>query len=120
MKTNLSCCLGLIDNGQYKSTNILLVCMYLRWFARWHKANAEPYYEMPLLVTRLMSIVHFWVGAHSLPIEQGRSERQRCEDTCADAPSVPPMLSATSVILSVFTLISGPLATAFRASPGLP
>ncbi len=25
MRTNLSCCLGLIDNGQYKSTNKLLV-----------------------------------------------------------------------------------------------
>ncbi len=25
MRTNLSCCLGLIDNGQYKSTNRLLV-----------------------------------------------------------------------------------------------
>ncbi len=25
MRTNLSCCLGLIDNGQHKSTNRLLV-----------------------------------------------------------------------------------------------
>ncbi len=30
MRTNLSCCLGLIDNGQYKSTNRLLVVVPLR------------------------------------------------------------------------------------------
>ncbi len=30
MRTNLSCCLGLIDNGQYKSTNRLVVVPYER------------------------------------------------------------------------------------------
>ncbi len=34
----------------------------------------KPYYELPLPVTKLRSIFHFRVGAHSLPIEQGRIE----------------------------------------------
>ncbi len=36
--------------------------------------DTEPYYELPLSVTKLRSIFHFRVGAHSLPVEQGRIE----------------------------------------------
>ena len=32
----------------------------------------NPYYELPLPVTKLRSVFHFRVGAHSLPVEQGR------------------------------------------------
>ncbi len=48
------------------------LCTYLRWFARPDKTSTEPYYELPLPVTKLRSIFHFRVGAHSLPVEQGR------------------------------------------------
>ncbi len=41
------------------------LCTYLRWFARPDKVSTEPYYELPLPVTKLRSIFHFRVGAHS-------------------------------------------------------
>ncbi len=50
------------------------LCTYLRWFARPDRISTEPYYELPLPVARLRSIFHFRVGAHSLPVEQGRIE----------------------------------------------
>ncbi len=50
------------------------LCTYLRWFARPDRISTEPYYELPLPVTKLRSIFHFRVGAHSLPVEQGRIE----------------------------------------------
>ncbi len=48
------------------------LCTALRWFARPDRTSTEPYYELPLPVTKLRSIFHFRVGAHSLPVEQGR------------------------------------------------
>ncbi len=45
------------------------LCTYLRWFARPDRTSTEPYYELPLPVTKLRSIFHFRVGAHSLPVE---------------------------------------------------
>ena len=50
------------------------LCTCLRWFARPDRISTEPYYELPLPVTKLISIFHFRVGAHPLPIEQGRIE----------------------------------------------
>ena len=35
------------------------LCTYLRWFARPDKVNTEPYYELPLLMTKLRSNLHF-------------------------------------------------------------
>ncbi len=81
------------------------LCTYLRWFARPDRVNTEPYYELPLPVTKLRSIFHFRVGAHSLPVEQGRMRCLKCHDICAGAHFVPPMLSATSAIVSLIALI---------------
>ncbi len=50
------------------------LCIYLRWFTRPDRANTEPYYELPLPVTKLRSFYHVRVGAHCLPVEQGRIE----------------------------------------------
>ncbi len=50
------------------------LCTYARWFARPDRVNTEPYYELPLPVTKLRSMFRFRVGAHSLPIEQGNIE----------------------------------------------
>ncbi len=50
------------------------LCTYLRWFARPDRVNTEPYYELPLPVTKLRPISRIRVGAHSLPVEQGRIE----------------------------------------------
>ena len=46
--------------------------IYQRWFGRPGKFCAEPYYELPMSITRLQALVQFRVGSHSLPIEQGR------------------------------------------------
>ena len=51
------------------------LCTYLRWFARPDCLSVEPYYELPLPITKLRSLVHFRMGCHSLPIEQGRLAR---------------------------------------------
>ncbi len=58
--------------AQYPNLPGAKLCTYLRWFARPDKTSTEPYYELPLPVTKLRSIFHFRVGAHSLPVEQGR------------------------------------------------
>ncbi len=73
------------------------LCTHLRWFARPDRVSTEPYHELPLPLTKLRSIFHFRVGAHSLPVW--------CHDICAGAPFVPPMLSATSTIVSLIALI---------------
>ena len=51
------------------------LCTYLRWFARPGKVSGEPYYELPMSITKLRLIFHFRMGSHSLPIEQGRLGR---------------------------------------------
>ncbi len=59
------------------------LCTYLRWFARPDRISTEPYYELPLPVTKLRSIFHFQVGAHF----------------------VQPMLSVMSAIVCLIALI---------------
>ena len=61
------------------------LCTYLRWFARPDRISTEPYYELPLPVTKLRSIFHFRVGAHSLPIERAELRCLRCHGICAGA-----------------------------------
>ncbi len=56
------------------------LCTCLRWFARPDRTSTEPYYELPLPVTKLRSIFHFCVGAHSLPVEQGRIQMPKEEE----------------------------------------
>jgi len=51
------------------------LCTYLRWFARPDRCSVEPYYDLPMSITKLRSIMHFRMGSHSLPIEQGRFVR---------------------------------------------
>ncbi len=46
----------------------------LRFLYLLRRTDTEPYHELPLPVTKLRSIFHFRVGAHSLPVEQGRIE----------------------------------------------
>ena len=51
------------------------LCTYLRWFARPAKVAGEPYYELPMSITKLRLLFHFRMGSHSLPVEQGRLGR---------------------------------------------
>ena len=36
------------------------------------QGHCEPYYELPMSITRLRALVQFRLGSHSLPVEQGR------------------------------------------------
>ena len=51
------------------------LCTYHHWFGRPNKVHCEPYYELPMSMTRLRALVQFRLGSHSLPVEQGRFVR---------------------------------------------
>ena len=44
-------------------------------FARPGKMPAEPYFELPILLSKLKRLMQFRLGSHDLPIEQGRMAR---------------------------------------------
>ena len=48
------------------------LCTYHHWFGRPNRVCCEPYYELPMSITRLRALVQFRLGSHSLPVEQGR------------------------------------------------
>ncbi len=81
------------------------LCTYLRWFARPDRVSTEPYYELPLPVTKLRSIFHFRVGAHALPVSRAGLRCLRCHGICAGAHFVQPMLSVMSAIVCLIALI---------------
>ena len=60
------------------------LCTYLRWFVRPACLSGEPFYELSLPTTNLRLLIHFRVGCHSLPIEQGMPA-QACQASCAMA-----------------------------------
>ncbi len=51
------------------------LCTYLRWFARPDRVLVEPYYELPMSITKLRLLCHFRMGSQALPVEQGRIAR---------------------------------------------
>ncbi len=81
------------------------LCTYLQWFARPGRFNIEPYYELPLPATKLRSIFHF--GRVLIPCRSSRAGLRclRCHDICAGAHFVPPMLLATSTIVSMIARV---------------
>ncbi len=99
-------------------------CTYLRWFAWPDKINIEPYYELPLPLTKLRllrSIFHFRVGAHSLSIEQGGIEMpevprhlRRCTFCATNAIG-----DERDCVFVVVPSLSRPPAAACRNVPGL-
>ncbi len=86
------------------------LCTYLRWFARLDKVNTEPYYELPLPVTKLRSIVDFGVDPHSYQYSRAGLGCQRCQDICADAHLLPQVMRAP--LCFCLPSLSGPFATA--------
>ena len=51
------------------------LCTYHHWFGRPNKIHCEPYYELPMSITRLRALMQFRLGSHSLLVEQGRFVR---------------------------------------------
>ncbi len=79
------------------------LCTYLRWFARPDRTSTEPYYELPLPVTKLRSIFG-WV---LIPCRFSRAGLRclRCHGICAGAHFVRPLLSVMSAIVCLIALI---------------
>ncbi len=80
----------------------------------------QPYYELPLPVTKRRPIVHFRVDALSLPIEQGRigMPHCRCQNICEGARFVPPVLWTTSAPASLIALIFRAFDSSMQNFPG--
>ena len=51
------------------------LCTYFAWFFRPSQLSFEPYYEVPMPISRLRLLMQFRMGSHSLPVEQGRLAR---------------------------------------------
>ena len=51
------------------------LCAYHHWFGRPSNLRFEPYYELPMGISKLRAVVQFRFGSHTLPIEQGRFAR---------------------------------------------
>ena len=51
------------------------LCTYHHWFGRPSNLRFEPYYDLPMGVSKLRALVQFRLGSHTLPIEQGRFAR---------------------------------------------
>ena len=49
------------------------LCTY--WFGGPINLRFEPYYELPMGISKLRTLVQFRLGSHTLPIEQGRFAR---------------------------------------------
>ncbi len=47
------------------------LCSYCRWFTRPDRVLVEPYYELPMSVTKLILLFHFRMGSGLLLVEQG-------------------------------------------------
>ena len=45
------------------------------WFGRPSDLQFEPYYELPMGISKLRAFMQFRLGSHTLPIEQGRFAR---------------------------------------------
>ena len=83
-------------------------------FGRPSNLRFEPYYELPMGISKLRALVQFRLGSHTLPIEQGRFAR----------PAVPRHLRWCTVcdtqavgdeLYCVFALISVPSGPNFLA-----
>ena len=51
------------------------LCTYSAWFCRPSQLTFEPYYQVPMPISRLQWLMQFRMGSHSLPVEQGRLAR---------------------------------------------
>ncbi len=66
---------GLHDSPRTAPSARAKSCTYLRWFARPGRMPAEPYFELPISLSKLRRLMQFRLGSHDLPIEQGRMAR---------------------------------------------
>ena len=51
------------------------LCTYFAWFFHPSQLTFEPYYDIPMPISRLQLLLQFRMGSHSLPVERGRLAR---------------------------------------------
>ena len=51
------------------------LCTCHHWFGRPSNLRFEPYYELPMGISKLQALVQLRLGSHTLPFEQGRFAR---------------------------------------------
>ena len=51
------------------------LCTYFAWFFRPSQLRFEPYFEIPMPISKLRLLMQFRMGSHALPVEQGRFAR---------------------------------------------
>ena len=66
---------GLHISPRSASSKKAKLCTYLRWFLRPERCSVEPCYDLPFSIKKLSSVLHFRMGSHALPVEQGRLGR---------------------------------------------
>ena len=54
---------------------LVKLCTYHHWFGRPSDLPFELYYELPMGISALRTLVQFRLGSHTLPAEQGRFAR---------------------------------------------
>ena len=82
------------------------LCTYLRWFARPDRISTEPYHELPLPMTQNSGPFSIF-GSVRIPCQLSKAGLgcPGCHDIYAGAHLVPPLLSATSAIVSLIALV---------------
>ena len=51
------------------------LCTYFAWFFCPGRLGFEPYFDIPMSLSRMRLLMQFRMGSHSLPVEQGRLAR---------------------------------------------
>ena len=85
------------------------LCTYHHWLGTPVNLQFEPYYELPIGISKLRALVQFRLGSHTLPIEQDRFARpalprhlRQC--TVCDTQAV----SSIVCLIALISVTSGP------------
>ena len=87
------------------------LCAYHHWFGRPSNLRFEPYYELPMGISKLRALVQFRLGSHTLPIEQGRFARPavlRHLRRCTVAIHKLWAMSSIVCLIALISVTSGP------------
>ena len=87
------------------------LCTYHHWFGRPSNLRFEPYYELPVSISKLRALVQSRLGSHTLPSEQGRFARPAlpshlCRCTVCNTQAV--AMSAVLCLIALTSVTSGP------------
>ena len=87
------------------------LCTSHHWFGRPSNLRFEPYYELPMGISKLRALVQVRLGSHTLPIEQGRFARlalQRHLHRCTVCNTQAWAMSAIVCLIALISVTSEP------------